>query len=69
MSARPPSEHEPQPVPGHQGWFWWQGVNGMLYARQPGSHPPRLARAHNWIALLGRIRKAEESGPGGARTP
>jgi hypothetical protein len=59
VTAKPPSEPEPQPVPDHPGWFWWQGVAGLLYARRPRSTPPIVVRAHNFTALLGRIRAEE----------
>lgn len=52
-----PSEQEPQPVPGHPRWLWWRGLAGLVYARRPGgTGPPVVVRAHNWTALLGRIR-------------
>jgi hypothetical protein len=59
-----PSEHSPQPVPGHPGWVWWPGVNGHPYAKHPnGIHPPVVVRAHNFTALLARIRAAERGRP------
>ena len=58
--AGKPTEHEPQPVPGHPGWVWWPGVAGLRYARRPRTSPPVVVRAHNWTALLAAIRKAEE---------
>ena len=51
-----PTEDEPGPVPGYEGWFWWRGVAGLIYARYPRSSPPMVVRAHNFTALLGRIR-------------
>ena len=59
MGAKPPTEEEPQPVVTWPGWFWWTGPAGLLYARRPGTSPPKVARAHNFTALLGAIRKAE----------
>jgi hypothetical protein len=60
MTAKPPSGHEPQPVAAWPGWFWWRGVNGLLYARRPRTSPPKVVRAHNFTALLAAIRKAEK---------
>src|SRR5215475_8690866 len=51
---------ESQPVAAWPGWVWWRGVNGLLYARRPRTSPPKVARAHNFTALLAAIRKAEE---------
>ena len=50
---------ESQPVAAWPGWVWWRGVNGLLYARKPRTSPPRVARAHNFTALLAAIRKME----------
>jgi hypothetical protein len=60
MTARPPSEHEPQPVPGYPPWVWWPGVAGWPYAKCPnGIDPPIVVRGRNWTALLAAIRKQE----------
>ena len=60
MAAKPPSEHEPQPVEGYTPWVWWQGVNGWPYAKRPnGISPPVVVKARNYTELLARIRKTE----------
>jgi hypothetical protein len=64
MTADPPiipSETQPQPVPDHPGWVWWPGIAGLVYAKHAnGIDPPVVVRAHNFTALLARIRAAEE---------
>ena len=58
--AKPPSEESSQQVPGHPGWVWWVGVNGLRYARRLKSSPPKVVGpVAEFTALLGRIRDAE----------
>ena len=53
---KPPSETGLQPVPGHDGWFWWRRRrDGLVYARRGRT----AVRAHNFTALLAKIRKME----------
>jgi hypothetical protein len=60
VTAMPPSEESPQPVPEHPGWLYWFGVGGLIYAKHPNDiHPPVVVRDVNWTKLLGRIRDAE----------
>lgn len=52
MTAEPPTEANPQPVPNHPPWAWFPGRDGMVHAR-------REVSAHNFTALLAAIRKQE----------
>lgn len=60
MPVKPPTERDPQPVPGWPGWVWWRGVNGWPCGRRPQTSPPMRASAPNWTAFLAAIAKAEE---------
>lgn len=42
------------------GWYLWQGPAGMCYARRRIDLANVTVRAHNWTALLGRIKATEQ---------
>ncbi len=37
-------------------WHCWKGVNGLVYARLPGSSPPMTARGEDPLDLRDQIR-------------
>ena len=41
-------------------WYWWVGVNAMLYARWPFSSPPLTLKATGVMELT-RLMTAEEA--------
>jgi hypothetical protein len=47
-------------------WTVWRGVNGLLYARLPGSSPPLTARGEDARDLIDEVRgligRASEGG-------
>jgi hypothetical protein len=41
-------------------WHVWRGVAGLLYARRPGSSPPKVVRGKDTDTLRDQIKQAEE---------
>lgn len=44
------------------GWEFWQGFEGVWYARKLKTSAPVVFRAHNLTALRARIRKFQQDG-------
>jgi hypothetical protein len=45
------------------GWHIWRGVNGLWYARRPGTSPPVVLKDENTAELRAQIR-ARNGGSG-----